>query len=86
MAVADCCLLEYGAKERGLSGPINCVGVGCRPCCLFLLSVLVQIHFVRSFSFSQVLGWLLGVISLHGSHSIKIDFFTVNNIALIIMH
>jgi len=28
------------------------------------VSVLVQIHFVRSFSFSQVLGWLLGVISL----------------------
>jgi hypothetical protein len=27
MAVADWCLLEYGAKERGLSGSIICVGV-----------------------------------------------------------
>jgi hypothetical protein len=46
MAVADCGLLEYGAKERGLSGSINCVGVGC-----LSLSKFISLNLFPSVSF-----------------------------------
>ncbi len=78
MAVADCGLLEYGGKERGLSGSINCVGVR-----FLSLFKFILLDFSLQFGPRVVVRCLLGVTSLNGSLSIKIDFFTLDNMFLV---